>query len=104
MDHSPGRNPSKKDFECQAEYVRAKFVTGFYNSLTGDDKRDQLYKCFKKAKMDMAALNNLSSFISRKYFDDEDIVIDYGDVRYMLYSYEDTLVKCPNLDIQYFSE
>ena len=105
MDHSPGRNPSKKDFECEAEYVPVKFVAGLYNSLTGDDKRYQLHECYKKAKTDMSALNNLSRFISRKYFDDEDIIIDYSELRDALVEiYDDTMAKCPNVDTKYFSE
>ena len=105
MDHSPGKNPSKKDDECEAEYVPARFVAGLYNSLTGDDKRYQLYECYKKAKTDMSALNNLSRFISRKYFDDEDIIIDYGDLRDALVAiYDDTMAKCPNVDTKYFNE
>ena len=53
----------------------------------------------------MSALNNLSRFISRKYFDDEDIIIDYGDLRDALVAiYDDTMAKCPNVDTKYFNE
>ena len=102
MDHSPGKNPSKKDdFECEAEYVPAKFMAGLYNSLTGHDKRYQMYECYKKAKTDMSALNNLSLFISRKYLDDEDIFIDYGDLWYAIAKiHYDSMVECPNVDNQ----
>ena len=53
MDHSPGKNPSKKDaFECEFKYVPAEFMAGLYNSLTGDDKKNQMHECYKKAKTD----------------------------------------------------
>ena len=76
MDHSPGKNPSKKDsFECEFKYVPAEFIAGLYNSLTGDDKRYQMYECYKKAKTDTINIIDLTTFIKREYYDDGDTTI-----------------------------
>ena len=102
MDHSPGK---KHDFECDIEYVPAEFLAGLYRHLTNDEKEDEMRDCFRKIKNDMPNLESLTNFISRKYFDDQDIVIDYGDLWYALAeTHNNLIVKCPGVDDQTFDK
>ena len=80
-------------------------MAGLYKSLTGDDKKYQMLECYKKAKTDISALNSLTSFMSRKYYDDDDISIYYGDIWFAIAElHYDSMVKCPGIDNQYFDK
>ena len=106
MDHSPGKNPRKKEeFECEAKYVPAKFVAGLYQSLTGDDKRHQMYECYKKAKNNKIDVVDITTFMKREFNDDEDITIEWGGLWFALSRIQyDSMVGCPNVDNQYMDE
>ena len=106
MDHSPGKNPGKKDYECEAKYMPAKFMAGLYQSLTGDDKRHQMYDCYKNAKTDMSVLINLTDSVQPGHWYDDDISFELSSLWILSLAsiHHDSMVKCPGVDNHNFEE